>query len=391
MSAERVSSVEMIRRLVAFDTVSARSNLALIDAVRVYLAGHGIAARVVHDAAKTKANLFATIGPGEEGGIALSGHTDVVPVEGQAWSSDPFTVSARDKRLYGRGTADMKSFIAIALAMVPELQTRKLKKPIHLCLSYDEEIGCLGVPGLLALMGRELPKPTLAIIGEPTMMRVVNAHKGVSVFRTTISGREGHSSAPQRGANAVAFMARFMTHLEEVAAELRETGARQAVPGLDFDPPYSSMNLGIIRGGTAINIIARDCELMWEIRSLPGENVDAILARIDKHATEILLPALRETAPDASIATQTIVAVPGLKPEPGGAAEELALRLTGANRTFTAAFASEAGQFQGAGISAVLCGPGDIAQAHQPDEFIALEQIAACETFLRKMADWAAQ
>jgi acetylornithine deacetylase len=391
MAGQRVTSREMIDRLIAFDTVSVKSNLALIEEMRGYLDSHGIPARVIYNADKSKANLFATIGPEQDGGIALSGHTDVVPVEGQPWSSDPFKVVQRDGRLYGRGTADMKSFIAIALALVPELKARPLQKPIHFCFSYDEEIGCLGVPGLLRLLGRELPKPTLAIIGEPTMMRVVNAHKGVSVFRTRITGLEAHSSAPQRGASAIAFMGRFMAFLDTIAQELREKGMGQAVPGLEFEPPYSSMNLGVLRGGTAINIIARDCELGWEIRSLPGEDVGAILARVRQFSDETLLPALRATAPEGRIVTDTIVAVPGLKPEPNGAAEALALRLTGGNRTFTAAFASEAGQFQETGISAVLCGPGDIAQAHQPDEFIALDQIAACEVFLRRLADWAAQ
>lgn len=389
MAAERVSPTEVLRRLVAFETVSADSNLALIEHVRGYLAAHGIAARVVPDATGTKANLFATIGPDAPGGVALSGHTDVVPVRGQPWSSDPFVLTPRDGRLYGRGAADMKGFIAVVLALVPELAARRLKRPIHLCLSYDEEIGCLGAPKLLALLGRELPKPALAIIGEPTEMKVVHAHKGIWFQRTTITGRDGHSSAPHRGANAIAYMGRFIGFLERLAGDLKEAGAQGAPPGIEFDPPWSTIGLGTIHGGTALNIIARTCALEWEFRPLPGVDAAAIRARADAWLAGELLPDLRAAAPEGDIVTETVCAVPALEPEPDGAAEALALSLTGGNRAVTAAFTSEAGQFQQSGISAVLCGPGSIAQAHQPDEYIAVEQLAACETFVRRLADWA--
>jgi acetylornithine deacetylase len=390
MTAERVTPVEMIRRLVAYDTTSHKSNRALIDEVRGYLAGHGVASRLVPDSGGAKANLFATIGPAETGGVALAGHTDVVPVDGQPWTSEPFTLTAKDGRLYGRGTSDMKSFIAVALALVPEFQARGLKRPIHLCLSYDEEIGCLGMPKLLALLGRELPKPALALIGEPTEMKVVHAHKGVWVQSTTITGRDGHSSAPQRGANAILYMGRFIAYLEALGEELRKRGAHEAPPGLDFDPPWTTLGLGRIRGGTAFNIIARQCTLDWEFRPLPGIDAASILRQIETWLQGELLPQLRREAPEATIVTEAIAAVPALQPEKDGAAETLALRLTGANRAVTAAFTSEAGQFQESGISAVMCGPGSIAQAHQPDEFIALTQVQACEDFLRRLADWAA-
>lgn len=386
---ERVPPAEMLRRLVAFATVSSESNLALIEDVRGYLAAHGVAARVVPDATGAKANLFATIGPDMPGGVALSGHTDVVPVAGQPWSSDPFALTRKGDLLYGRGAADMKGFIAVVLALVPEFKARRLKRPIHVCLSYDEEIGCLGAPRLLALLGRELPKPALAIIGEPTEMKVVHAHKGICFQRTTITGRDGHSSAPQRGANAIVYMGRFIGFLERLAGELKADGTRDAPPGIDFDPPWTTVGLGTIHGGTAVNIIARQCALEWEFRQLPGVDPAAIRARAQAWLDGELLPGLRAAAPEGGIVTETICEVPALSPEPQGEAETLALRLTGGNRAVTAAFTSEAGQFQQSGISAVLCGPGSIAQAHQPDEFIAADQLAACAAFLRRLADWA--
>jgi acetylornithine deacetylase len=382
--------IPLIRRLIAHNTVSARSNAAFIEDVRSYLAGHGVVARIVPNQDGSKANLFATIGPEIPGGVALSGHTDVVPVEGQAWTTEPFTLTERDGLLLGRGTADMKSFIAIALALVPAFKARRLKRPIHFCFSYDEEVGCLGVPSLLQLLGSELPKPALAIIGEPTSMRVVNAHKGVCAQVTTIIGRDGHSSAPHKGISAIALMARFMAFLDKLADDLRRAGESGAMPGLEFDPPWTTFNLGTIRGGTALNIIARECRLAWEFRPLPGVDAEAIFARAEAFLEEELRPVLRAEAPEGGIVTERICSVPALRPERQGAAEALALQLTGLNSTTTAAFGSEAGQFQDAGISAVMCGPGDIAQAHKPDEFIAIDQLAACEAFLLRLADWAA-
>ena len=380
----------LIGRLVGFDSVSVRPNMALIEAVKDYLAGHGVVARVVPNEDGTKANLFATIGPEIAGGVALSGHTDVVPVEGQDWTSDPFTLTKRGDRLYGRGTADMKGFIAVALALVPEFKKRRLKRPIHFCFSYDEEITCAGVLSLLRLLGTELPKPALAIIGEPTSMRVVNAHKGVSAQLTTIVGRDGHSSAPQKGANAIIHMGRFMGFLDRMAEELRTEGESKAIPGLDFDPPWTTMNLGAIHGGTAMNIIARECRLAWEFRPLPGVDAEAIYERAERFIDETLRPAVRAQAPEGSIVTERVAVVPALRPEKNGPAEALALQLTGLNAAITAAFGSESGHFQDIGVSAVMCGPGDIAQAHKPDEFIAVDQLAQCERFLLKLADWAA-
>lgn len=380
----------MVGRLVGFNTVSVHPNMVLIESVRDYLVGHGVKVRVVPNDDGTKANLFATIGPDTSGGVALSGHTDVVPVEGQDWSSDPFTVTPKGDKLYGRGTADMKGFIAVALALVPEFKKRALKRPIHFCFSYDEEITCLGVMSLLKLLGRELPKPALAIIGEPTSMRVVNAHKGVSAQLTTIVGRDGHSSAPHKLANAISFMGRFMGFLDTLAQELRAEGDSKAIPGLDFDPAWTTMNLGSIHGGQAMNIVARECRLAWEFRPLPGVDAEAIYNRAQRFIDETLRPALLAQAPEGSITTQRVAVVPALRPEKNGPAEALALQLTGLNAAITAAFGSEGGHFQDAGISAIMCGPGDIAQAHKPDEFIAVDQLAQCERFLLKLADWAA-
>jgi acetylornithine deacetylase len=388
MAPDRVTAEEMLDRLIGFETVSGRSNRALLEFVQGYLIKHGIAARIVPNADGDRGNLFATIGPQTTGGIALSGHTDVVPVDGQPWSTNPFVATAKDGRIYGRGTADMKSFIAVALSLVPAFQALPLRRPIHLCFSYDEEIGCLGVPSLLRLLGRELPLPALAVIGEPTGMKVANAHKGIWVQRTTVTGRDGHSSAPHRGANAIAYMARLIARLEQLAIELRsETTA--AVPGTEFDPPWSTVNLGIIEGGTALNIIARTCTLVWEFRPLPGADAPAIRARIDDWVARKLAPVLRQEAPEGTIETAQVAAVPALVPEPGGLAESVTLRLTGANRAENVSFTSEGGQFQECGISTVLCGPGSVTEAHQPNEFVAVEQLQTCEVFLRRLADWA--
>jgi len=386
MSMSPASTLEILRRLVGFDTVSAHSNLALIDYVRDLLGQQGIDAHLIRDPVQPKANLFATIGPAISGGIALSGHTDVVPVEGQPWDADPFTLTARDGRLVGRGAADMKGFIATALALVPELKALPLRRPLHLCLSYDEEIGCLGAPAMIRAMGANLPKPALAIIGEPTEMRVANAHKGVQAFETVITGKDGHSSAPERGLSAIFLMGRLVGFLEELSRRLAAQGMAQSMPGLEFDPPWTTVSAGRIGGGTAVNIIPRECRMTWEFRPLPGVDSAAILAEVEAFIAQAIRPDLARIAPEGAIETTAIAAVPALAPEREGAAEALALALTGLNATTTVAFASEGGQFQAAGISTVMCGPGSIRQAHQPNEWIAVEQLDHCADFLRQLA-----
>ena len=384
MAGTTLTPREMIARLVAFDTVSSNSNLALIDFVADYLDGHGIACRLFRDPSGDKANLYATLGPEEPGGVVLSGHTDVVPVAGQDWRTDPFQLTEADGRLYGRGSCDMKGFIGAALALVPEFLARPLRTPVHLALSYDEELGCRGVPGMIAGIVEELPMPGLVIVGEPTEMTVANAHKGVYGFATEVTGLEGHSSMPERGASAIVAAARIVGFLDDLAAELRAAGPRDAA----FDPPWTTMNVGRIDGGTAVNIVPRACRIAWEFRPIPAADPAAIRARVERFVAEEVLPALRDAAPDAAIETRQTCLVEPLAPLAGSPAEALVLHLTGANRTGAVAFGTEAGLFQKAGIPAVVCGPGSIEQAHKPDEFVTVAQIDACVAFLRRLRDW---
>jgi acetylornithine deacetylase len=388
------ATVAILERLVAFDTVSAKSNLALIDWVAGYLDGYGIASHLTRNGEGTKANLFATIGAGngsgERGGIILSGHTDVVPVEGQDWASDPFRLEARPAdrepgRLYGRGTADMKGFLALCLALVPQALAGPLAVPLHLALSYDEEVGCLGVPALIRSLPEGMARPRLAIIGEPTGMQVANAHKGIHFLRTRVIGHEAHSSMPERGVNAIAAAAEIIAEIGRLAAECR------AAAGADsrFDPPYTSFNIGRIAGGTAVNIIARDCAFEWEFRPVPGEDGAALQRRIEDFVTADLLPRLRAGHAQAAVATEVMALVPPLVADPASPAEALARELTGANEATTIAFATEAGLFQSAGIPAVICGPGSIAVAHQPNEFITRDELAAGAAFLDRLLAWA--
>ena len=384
--AETYTPRRMIERLVAFDTVSSKSNLALIDFVEDYLAGHGVATRRTRDATEAKANLFATLGPETAGGVVLSGHSDVVPVEGQPWDSDPFTVGERDGRLYGRGTADMKSFLAVALALVPEALAAPLRVPLHLAISYDEEIGCLGVRGLIADVTEHLPRPQIVIIGEPTSMKLVTAHKGTQGFETTVTGREAHSSQPHRAANAIQAAAELIGFLARLAEEKRGEGP------LDerFDPPYTTSNVGTVAGGTALNIVPRHASFSWEFRLLPGDDGEALVRRFTRFAEDEVLPRLRSNAPEAAIETTPGVWVPPLRSESDSPAEDLVRLLTGANRAEVVSFATEGGLFQDAGFSTVLCGPGSIDQAHKPNEFIEIAQVEACEAFLRKLIAWSA-
>ncbi len=381
----RMSDVEAVDWLVGFDTTSSKPNLPLIDAVADYLSGHGAAVRKVADETGTKANLFATFGPSEPGGIVLSGHSDVVPVEGQPWTSDPFRMVERDGRLYGRGTTDMKGFIGCAVALAPEIAAAPLSRPIHIALSYDEEVGCVGVRPLIALIGRELPRPGLAIVGEPTGMKVVNAHKGISQQETVVTGRDGHSSRPAAGVSAILYAGEFISHIESVIGGLPKDGAAAS-----FDPPGTTFNIGAITGGTAVNIIARRCAFRWEFRQTPNVDPADVLARLDGFAVRALVPRMRAVDPDAGIETIVNIAAPTLGPLPGSPAEALALRLTGQNGADTAAYVCEAGLFAEAGIPSIVCGPGSVAQAHQPDEFVSRSQIADCTAFLRRVIDSAA-
>lgn len=380
-----MTSEEMLARLVAFDTISDRSNRALIDFVADYLDGFGIKPSIAQDASGTKADLIATIGPALPGGMILSGHTDVVPVAGQDWTSDPFELAARGDRLYGRGAADMKGFIAVVLALVPDFLASPRARPLHLVLSYDEEVGCLGAPSLIARYVREFPKAFGAVVGEPTGMRIANAHKGVSVYRTHVTGKPGHSSNPDAGINAIAVAAECIRFLMDEADAFKTTGRRDP----RFDPPHATVSIGQIEGGTAMNIIAGDCRFVWDCRSVNAAEAAELEARFDDHCALDLVPAMRERASKAAIATHRHCAVPPLSAETANPVEALARRLTGQNEAVVSSFAAEAGLFQQAGIPAILCGPGEIAQAHQPDEFVTRDQLKLCEEFLRALGAWA--
>jgi acetylornithine deacetylase len=380
------NAIDILERLISFPSVSARSNLDLIQWIRDELARHGVKSDLVPAPdGQPKANLWASIGPDAPGGLVLSGHTDVVPVEGQPWSSDPFTLSQRDGRLYGRGTSDMKGFIALCLALVPEMLARPLKVPIHFAFSYDEEIGCLGAPHLIAELGKRFPKPALAIIGEPTELKLGTRHKGCYSFETEITGRDAHSSQTHKGANAILAAAAIVGELDRIAVELTHSPFNDA----NFEPPYPTINVGRIDGGTAVNIVARHCSVHWDFRATPGADPSLVLPKLERFIAGTVLPRLQRVAPEARVVTRPRAQVPPLVDEPGGAAESLVKFLTGANQTIGVAFATEAGQFQAAGLSAIVCGPGSILQAHQPDEFIELSQMQAGEDFLRKLIAWA--
>ncbi|MEZ5591750.1 MAG: acetylornithine deacetylase [Gammaproteobacteria bacterium] len=370
---------EMIEKLIAFDTVSRKSNLALIDYVRDYLDGFGVQSHLVSSDDGQKANLYATVGPMIEGGVVLSGHTDVVPVDGQPWESDPFRVVERDGKLFGRGTCDMKSFYAIALALLPEMN--KLQKPIHFALSYDEEVGCKGAPRMIRQIAANLPRPEAVIIGEPTEMRVVTAHKGITSVHTVVTGHEAHSSQTHRGVSAVMTAAKLIDWLGEQARQRCEHGPHDT----EFEPPYTTVHVGTVKGGTAVNIISRHCEFGWDVRHIPGDDPDAIVAAFRRYCEDTIEPAMQAVAPETGIRTEIDVQAPALQHEADNAAIQLAKSLTGQNDTYRVPFATEGGQFQQAGLPAVVCGPGSIDQAHQPNEYIALDQVEAGIGFIRKL------
>jgi acetylornithine deacetylase len=380
------SSVELLQRLVAFDTTSRNSNLELIGFVRDYLDGLGVRSTLVPNEAGTKANLFATIGPAVEGGIVLSGHTDVVPVDGQAWTSDPWTLTDKgDGKLYGRGTCDMKGFVAAALAHVPAFQQARLKVPMHLAFSYDEEIGCLGARDLVERLVGAVPRPRAVIVGEPTMMGVVNAQNAGGGIVATFTGVEAHSSMTHLGVSAIHFAGDFIHWLNELQDEL---AARQRTD-IDTVPGHTTINVGIVTGGTAGNILARECTLNWGYRTLPGDDPWEVQRRAEQYVAELLLPRMRSRHPDADITLRRRSFVPGLLPQENEEAAGLALQWTGGNRTYGVPYGTEAGIFRAQGIQTVICGPGDIAQAHQPDEFVARAQMDACDSFLGRMIGWA--
>jgi len=372
----------LLARLIAIDSVSDASNLPVVDFVEAYLRSHGLDARRAPNAAGDKAAVLATIGPRVDGGVVLSGHTDVVPVEGQPWSSPPFQLRESGGRLYGRGACDMKGFDACVLAMAPAFRDAGLKRPVHIVLSYDEETTCLGSRDIIARFGEDEPVPAAVIVGEPTMMAVADAHKSVATFWTLVTGKEAHSALPELGANAVAVGADIVSEIGRLARAYEEGPLDPR-----FTPSYSTLHVGMIRGGTARNILARECKFHWEFRGLPGVTTASAMANVQAFVDEVATPRLTRFVPGPAIVTTMEVDVPPLAAQPGSAAERLALRLVSSNRTIAVSFATEAGHFQAAGLPTVVCGPGSIDQAHKPDEFVEEAQLIACLEFLERLAE----
>jgi acetylornithine deacetylase len=384
MSPSVSTAKELLARLVAFDTTSHKTNLPLIDFVEKYLAGHGIESHRVPTPDGLKASLFATIGPRDAGGVALSGHTDVVPVAGQSWDSDPFKMAERDGKLYGRGTCDMKGYLACALAMVPDLVARKLERPFHIAFSYDEEVGCTGVRPMIAELGKALPLPRMVFVGEPSRMAVVDAHKGPARWRVELTGRAAHSSMPHYGVNAIAYAGRLVAELLRMEEELKASSHNPR-----FDPPWTTMQVTQIEGGTASNVVPVPCWFGWETRAIPGFDPMTLDRRLKAFAEETCLPEMRRVAPEADIRIMVTNRVPAYAADTRSGIVPLTLKLAGQNETLAVSYCTEAGLFQDGGAPAIICGPGDIAQAHTANEFVAVAELEKCLAFLGRLADWA--
>ncbi len=385
-SAPRGSALAWTQRLVAYDTTSRHSNLGLIESVRDHFLAKGLRPHLSYNPQRDKANLFVTVpaASGEtNGGIVLSGHTDVVPVDGQNWTTDPFKPVVRDGKLYGRGTCDMKGFIGTSLALLPTLLEAKLREPVHYALSFDEEIGCMGAPYLLAELRERGVRPAGCIVGEPTSMRVIVAHKGINAYRCCVKGQAAHSSLTPRGVNAIEYAARLICFIRDIADEFKANGPYDQA----FDVPCTTAQTGTIQGGIALNTIPALCEFVFEFRNLPGVDPEALFARIASYANDVLLPKMRAEHADTDLVISKIAAAPSLDVAEQEAITQLVRALTGDRDTSKVAYGTEAGLFQRAGIPAVVCGPGDIEQAHKPDEFVALDQLAACEAFLHRVVD----
>jgi len=376
----------LIMTLVAFDTTSRDSNLALIDWVVDYLRSHGVESLLTFDDERRKANLFATLpaadGNATDGGIVLSGHTDVVPVDGQAWDTNPFEATRVGDRVYGRGVTDMKSFSATGLAFVPEFLRRGLKRPVHFALSYDEEVGCIGVRRLLADLGRQRVKPLGCIVGEPTGMELVVAHKGKKGWRCRVRGFEAHSSLTPHGVNAVQIACEIVTYLTGMARAFRDNGPYDPA----YDVPYTTVHSGVIRGGTALNIVPRECTFEFEIRHLPFDDPDELFAEVEAYARRFV-PEMRRVAADTGIDFTELSTMPGFDTHGESTIAEWGRACSGATGHGKVSFGTEASRFHEAGIPAIICGPGHIAQAHQPNEWVSVEQLARCEAFMRRLAD----
>jgi len=378
---ERQKSESLLAKLVGFDTTSSRTNRACIDFIRDYLDGLKIKSEIVTGAEAGKACLVAQLGPEEGRGIALAGHSDTVPVEGQDWTSDPFTLAKRDGKFYARGACDMKGFIACTLEAVGEFVGKKLAQPVHLVFTYNEETDMAGAQRATDYMRERNIKPDWVWIGEPTGLRIIDSHKGVAMFTTTIEGVPGHSGQPDKGLNAIDVGAQFTGILQRVAAGKKA----KPWPHSRFDPPYTTFNTGIIKGGTAENIIAGHCEIQWQARAHPGENLQNVLGEIDRLAAAEIKPRFAAFAPRAKMNTCTCFDIPPLMPTRDNPGQMALARLIGRKETEAVSFATEAGFFQKLGAHAVICGPGHIEQAHQPDEYVEATQLATCVDLIRRV------
>ena len=379
-----LSSQTLLARLVGFATVSRDSNLELIGFIRDYLAGLGVDSELFLNEEGTKANLFATIGPTDRGGVVLSGHTDVVPVDGQAWTVEPFALTEREGRLYGRGTADMKGYIASVLAAVPAFLAQPLKLPVHLAFSYDEEVGCLGVRSMLEALQQRPHKPRLCLIGEPSELKPVLGHKGKLAMRCQVHGAACHSAYAPYGVNAIEYAARLIGKLGEIGDEL----ARPEQHDERFDPPFSTVQTGVIKGGRALNIVPEECEFDFEVRALPGFEAQAVADRLQTYAEAELLPRMRAVNAGSDIRLKPLSAYPGLATPADSEAARLVALLSGSDDFGTVAFGTEGGLFDQAGIPTVVCGPGSMDQGHKPDEFVSVEQLRGCDAMLIRLAEY---
>jgi len=373
----------MLARLVAFDTTSRNSNLALIGFVRDYLDAHGVPYRVSTDATGQKANVHAIIGPREAGGVALSGHVDTVPVDGQAWSSDPFALRRAGERLYGRGATDMKGFVASCLAAVPDFKARKLARPMHLFISYDEEVSCEGAERLIEDLDDSGLKPTLCVVGEPSGMKPILAHKGRLSLRVRVRGRPGHSSEPAKGVNAIHAAGEAIAYIAAEARRLVQDGPFED----GFDPPHTTIHVGTIQGGSVLNIIPEHAEFVMEWRNIPGDEPQRHLERLRAHVANTIEPAMHAVHKDTGFSYDTLNVMPGLSLAADHKLTDVVKQLTGSNSAGKVSYGTEGGYYQNAGIATIICGPGHIAQAHQPDEWVAQSELDACDAFIRRLAD----
>ena len=381
------TSRQLLEKLVAFDTTSRESNLALIDFVWRYLNDLGVSGEIIHNAERSKANLYARLGPAGDGGVMLSGHSDVVPVEGQNWSVPPFTLTERDGKLYGRGTADMKGYIACMLAAVPHFLAQPLKQPLHLAISYDEEVGCLGVRTLLEALLQRPEKPSICLIGEPTELQPVLGHKGKLGVRCEVKGAACHSAYAPQGVNAIEYAAQLVHQLTAIGERLAQTAQHDT----RFDPPFTTVQTGIIRGGTVLNIVPAECVFDFEVRTLPQHDAQAVAAEIETFAQSELVPRMQAVAVDSAIRFYPISGYPGLLTDAQSDAARLIAYLTQSSDFSTVAFGTEGGLFHQAGIPSVICGPGSMAQGHKPDEFISIAQLDACDAMMQRLAAWMRQ